>query len=271
MKNFSNFINYAFLIALIMSCSQNNTKPDSSFKNIEKMDSQNRIVETRSYYQSGLLAILSKYSYFKQDTFKVVISYFENGNVKMIEKRVNRKLDGFKYCYYPNGNLQTKCYYTDGIIEGIKKEYYFNSKLKCVDNFFMGTCFSHGEFDNHGKVISNYPFVDINLKDTIVNQDSITLEIFFYNLRKIKPKLFKMKKTENDRNIVMSIVGEIPFTDTIISYSEKIKEQNNDNVIRIAYEIPHENKGSVNEILKVDYFHEVVINIHYYAKTTYGR
>ena len=93
------------------------------------------MTETKIEYHADGKTIKSIYTIdehgVRQGDFK---SYHENGQLEEKCTYKDGKLDGLEEWYYPNGQLMTKCTYKDGKLDGQYETYYPDGQLeeKCT-------------------------------------------------------------------------------------------------------------------------------------------
>lgn len=160
--------------------------------------------EKKTYWPNGNIKKLGHFD--SKDQVFLVEGYDSLGNINSKINWSNNKRNGKAYFYYPSGKIKEESYYVNDSAEGKYIEYYENGRIKSTgyykgnkgignaenyneqgrltgvyQTYLTKTTSLFGEFDSNGKVLSEYPFVRIRMKDTIKNGDKAIIYIKIYN------------------------------------------------------------------------------------------
>ena len=115
----------------------------------------------KEYYvilkKDGLIA-----SYDKSNRLSGEALIFKRGIVRKIENYKSGKKEGWSYNFFPNGQLSDKCYYHDDVLDGPKFHYYQNGNLNYQAEMKNNRRFGNFYLYSSDGLLSSYSAFDIN-------------------------------------------------------------------------------------------------------------
>ncbi len=180
-----------FLIFTLCSCSQNQSDYEIHLKRIYW--SNGNLKELKHIDDKGEVYLVEQYDSLGQIRYKAqwannkgngnIVFYYSSGKVKEVSYSINNCLNGKYIEYYQSGAIKSIGYYRENKGIGNAEDYDEQGHLIGVYQTYLTKSTSlFGKFDSKGKVLSNYPFIRIKMKnDTIKNGEKAILWIKIFN------------------------------------------------------------------------------------------
>lgn len=135
-------------------------------------------------------------------------SYYNDETLKSECEVVNNKIEGtYKEYYKSTGELKCMAFYLDGQLEGQKKTFYRNGKIKSIENFkgnqLKGDCIYYNNFGNID-TIKNYILIDPSFYKGVNSQKFYKLiyEVFSDSIKGKKSHLNSLLIMDKDGKVV---------------------------------------------------------------------
>ncbi len=165
MKNLIYTLVLIISLTVIISCGGRGNVKDTS----ESVSDTTTVADTG---YTGIKKYMSGRYLIKEITFKngvregLMKSFYQDGNVRQtFWYKAGLREDSARWLY-EGGQVFRSTPYVHDTIDGIQKQYYRNGKTKAEIGYKKGLRTSYfKEFDQNGKLVTNYPEVVVNVKD----------------------------------------------------------------------------------------------------------